>query len=124
MMRTRSSGPLLLCDNKHMKKALTFLISFAVPASALAATLSNPLGYDTLYEFLIAILNLVAFIAFPVLVLFIVYVGFMFVSAQGDAEKLKKAKSYLFWALVGALLVLGGKALALAIQATVEELSR
>lgn len=111
-----------------MNKIIAFAVPFAIPLSVFAAcepgTLCNPLAFDTLYEFLIAILNLVAFIAFPVLVLFIIYVGFLFVSAQGDTEKLKKAKSYLFWALVGALLVLGGKALALAIQATVDQLSR
>jgi hypothetical protein len=107
-----------------MKKFIVYAVPFLFPLSVFAVELTNPLAYNTLYEFLIAILNLVAFIAFPVLVLFLVYVGFLFVQAQGDPAKLKTARSNLMWALVGALLVLGGKALALGIQATVDQLSR
>ena len=107
-----------------MKRAIAFLLPFALPLSAFAAELLNPLYYTSLYDFLIAILNLVALIAFPVLVLFLIYIGFLFVQAEGDPAKLKTARGFFFWAIVGALLVLGGKALAIAIQATVADLSQ
>jgi len=111
-----------------MKKIAAFLVPFLFPLAALSATgtltgtLNNPLGFDTLYDFLIAVLNVVIAIAFPAIVLFLVWIGFKFVTAQGNAEELKKVRGYFLWAIVGALLVLGARVLAEAIRATVEQL--
>ena len=121
-----------------MKHVLTFL-AFAIPAvlvpsfavaalctgagsGAGAGGLSNPICTTSISEFLANMLKLVAQIAFPVVVLFMVYVGFLFVSSQGNPEKIKEARNYFFWAVVGALLVLGAEALSLAIKATVDQL--
>lgn len=110
-----------------MKKTAAFLIPFLFPLAAVAATcqpgtLCNPLGFNTLYDFLIAVLNVVIAIAFPAIVLFLVWIGFKFVTAQGNADELKKVRGYFLWAIVGALLVLGARVLAEAIRATVEQL--
>lgn len=88
--------------------------------------LQNPLRFDSLYEFLNGVLELAIAIGFPIIVLFIVYIGFRFVqaSATGDAEGLKKARENIWYAILGALILLGAQALSLAIQATVEGLSR
>lgn len=103
-------------------RTLAFVVPFLfIPAFAFAA-LTNPIGTTDLYQFLQNLLKLVAQIAFPVIVLFMVYIGFLFVTAQGKPEALKKAREYFFWAIVGALLVLGAYALSLAIQATVNQL--
>ena len=101
---------------------LGILIVVGLPAVALAAELYNPIGTKDLATFLANLLKLVVQIAFPIVVLFIVYVGFLFVSSQGNPEKLKEAKAYFFWAVVGALLVLGAEALSRAIKATVSQL--
>jgi len=53
----------------------------------------------------------------------IVHSGILFVAAQGNPEKLSRAKSALVWVLIGALVILGSKALAHAIEATVAELT-
>lgn len=88
--------------------------------------LENPIRFDTIYQFLDGLLGLVVAIGFPVIVLFIVYIGFTFVqaSATGKTDDLKKAKDNLWYALIGALILLGAQALSLAIQGTVEGLSR
>lgn len=88
--------------------------------------LCNPIRFDTIYEFLDGLLGLVIAIGFPVIVLFIVYIGFRFVqaSATGAEQELKDAKKNLWYALIGALILLGAQALSLAIQGTVEGLSR
>lgn len=88
--------------------------------------LQNPIRFDSIYEFLDGLLGLVIAIGFPVIVLFIVYIGFTFVqaSATGKTEDLKKAKENLMYAFIGALILLGAQALSLAIQGTVEGLSR
>jgi len=112
-----------------LRRAYLFILPLAVPGLAYAAAstdgkLDNPLRAETLTAFLADLLSLVAQIAFPIIVLFIVYVGFRFVqhSATGDAEGLKEDRKYLFWAIVGALIVLGAQALSIAICGTVQQL--
>ena len=89
----------------------------------LSGSFDNPLACKTLYECLVSVLNIVIYVLFPFIVLMIVYTGFLFVVAQGKPEKLSRAKSALVWVLIGALVILGSKALALAIEATVAELT-
>jgi hypothetical protein len=83
---------------------------------------TNPLQFNTLSEFLVAILNAVILIVFPFIVLLLVYAGFQFVVAQGKPEAISKAKNAFLWTLIGALVVLGAKALSIAICATVDEI--
>ncbi len=105
-----------------MKKVLMFAVTFFVPVVVYAAMLTNPIHTTDLSAFLAKILQVVAIIAGPIIVLFLVYVGFLFVSSQGNPEKLKEAKNYFFWAIVGALLVLGAEALSIAISRTIAQL--
>ncbi|MGM0629327.1 MAG: hypothetical protein ACQESA_02785 [Patescibacteria group bacterium] len=53
----------------------------------------------------------------------IVYSGFLFVTAQGNPEKLTKARSAFIWAVIGGLVILGSWAIAQAIEATVDEIT-
>ncbi len=82
----------------------------------------NPIQYDTIEDFLIAVLNAVVLILFPIIVLMLVYCGFAFIAARGNETKIKEARRIFFWTLIGGLIVLGAKALALAIAATVSEI--
>jgi len=112
-----------------MKKYLLMLVPVLLPVLVYANgvcnpwELCNPLGFDSVAGFLTAILNAVITIAFPIIILFIVFIGFRFIAAQGKPEEITKVKTYLFWAIVGALIVLGAQALSLAIQGTVQGLS-
>lgn len=83
----------------------------------------NPLQFDTLPDFLYAILNIAIVIMFPIVVLMIVYTGYLFLAAQGNPNKLEEAKRALLWTVIGGLIVLGSYALALGIQATVNSLT-
>lgn len=104
---------------RHTVLALTVFVPTLVFAES---SLQNPLGFDSLTDFLRKLLELVALIGFPLIVLFIVYIGFQFIAAEGNPEKLSKVRKLFFWALVGALIVLGAQALAIAIQGTVDQL--
>lgn len=84
--------------------------------------LQNPLKYGTFPQFLAAVLDVIATLALPFLVLFFVFIGFKFVLAQGKPEELTKVKQYFMWALVGALLILGASILARALEGTVEQI--
>lgn len=88
-------------------------------------TLTDPLGAAgaSLSSFLNAILDLAIQIGSVVVILMLVYVGFLFVVAQGNETKLTEARKALLWTVVGALILLGAKAIAIGIQATVEALS-
>lgn len=69
-----------------------------------------------------AILDGVVEIGTIILTLALVYVGFLFVVAQGNEEKLKNARGALMWTVIGGLVLLGAKAIGLAIQATASNL--
>lgn len=85
--------------------------------------LINPLKSGTsLSGFLDNILNFVIEIGTIVIILMIVYVGFMFVTAQGSDSKLTTARQALLWTVIGALILLGAKAIALGIESTVKAL--
>jgi amino acid transporter len=110
-----------------MRKAFFHIVSFLLlltPYIAGAKALENPLGYDDLGVFFERLLDLVVLIGFPVIVLFMVFIGFKFIQAEGNAEQLKKLRGQFFWALIGALLVLGAQALLIAIRGTVADLKQ
>jgi|SRR3989344_2017323 len=87
-------------------------------------SLFNPLGNNANLDTLLAsILAFVVRIGAVVVVLMLVYVGFLFVTARGNESSLTTAKAALLWTVVGALILLGAQAIAIAIRATVQAIS-
>lgn len=84
-----------------------------------AGVYSNPTPWNTVAEFIAAALEIALEIGVLVLVVMIIYSGFMFVTSHGNAEKLKKAKHSLTWAIIGGALILGAWALSVAINETI-----
>ncbi len=84
----------------------------------------NPLknDYNTIPNFINAILKIVMAVGYPLLVLAIVYVGFLFVWARGSEDKLTKAKEAFFWVVIGGLIILGATVISATIQSTVTQL--
>ncbi len=84
----------------------------------------NPLGNSVtdLPSFIVKIINFVLMIGIPIVTLAIIYSGFLFVTAQGNSEKLKSAKQTFLYTLVGAALLLGSLAIAEAIKGTIKEI--
>lgn len=96
------------------------------PSSVTGPSISllNPLGAGTsIPKLLDDLLQFVITIGTIVVVLMVIYIGFLFVAAQGNKDKLQKTREMLLWTLVGALVLLGAKAIALGIQATVAAIS-
>ena len=88
--------------------------------------INNPLG-DSIKDipsFIRAIINIVLTIGVPIVVLAIIYAGFLFVTAQGNEEKLKTAKKTFMYTIIGATILLGAFVIANAIRGTVEEIRR
>lgn len=81
--------------------------------------LHNPIPADSLEEFIATILKGVIKVGIPLVVIMIIYSGFLFVTALGNTEKLSKAKDALLWSVVGAAVLLGSWAIAELIVDTV-----
>ena len=110
---------------EHIKTHIfLFLLSF--PTLSLGSgTLENPLIFgreddsNGVAELLVAILNIVQIIAVPILVFFVIYAGFIYVTARGNPETIQKANKALVYALIGAVIVLGAQAISTILQSTV-----
>ena len=88
-------------------------------------TLDNPLGnkINNLPSFIYMILDIVFQIGAIFSVLAIIYVGFLFVSARGDPEKLKTARTAFLYTVIGIALLLGGRLIASVICSTIGQVS-
>jgi hypothetical protein len=84
--------------------------------------LTNPLNAPDLVSLFNEILSYVIEIGSIVLVLMIILVGFQYVTARGNPESVSKAHKSLLWTIIGGAILLGAKALALVIVATVSGL--
>jgi hypothetical protein len=97
--------------------------STTAPGVTVTTGIKNPLSAEfgsDIPHFITSIVNFVLLIGIPIIALAIIYSGFLFVMAQGNAEKLSKAKKTLLYTLIGAALLLGAFVVAHAIEGTVD----
>ena len=88
---------------------------FLLPPVALATpTLNNPAPGAglTLQDFIMMLLNIMQAVLIPVVVVAIIYSGFLMVSAGGNEQNVTKARVVIVWTLVGAAIIMGAKAIA------------
>lgn len=86
-------------------------------------TLKNPISANNLNEFLAKLIDIALYLAVPVLVLAFIWVGFQFVIAQGNATKIAKAKSNLWYTLLGAAIVIGIKVIQTIVTGTIDTIA-
>ena len=77
----------------------------------LSYCLENPLRFNSLEGLIVGILNVLLVIAVPIIVFFIIFAGFSYVTAQGNPEKIKQASRSLTYAIIGGVLILGAVAI-------------
>ncbi len=89
------------------------------------AQLKNPLSdnFSTIPQFVSGALKVMVMVALPIITLFMVYSGFLFVFAQGNQEQLSKAKTNFVYVVIGAILILGAWVFASLIGGTIKELT-
>ena len=98
------------------------ILSLAMPLFANAASYSLnyknllKLNCDTIPACLELIFRAARDIAFPIAVIFILWSGFLFVSAGGNPEKIKTARTTLLWAIIGLVVVTGAWTLSVAFK--------
>jgi hypothetical protein len=74
--------------------------------------LKNPLKVGSIEGLLVAILNVVIVIAVPIVVFFIIYAGFLYVTAKGNASQIEQATRALLYAVIGGVVIIGSVAIA------------
>lgn len=77
-----------------------------------AVQLENPLEVTTIEGLLVAILNILIIIAIPLIVFYIIYAGFLYVTARGNAAQVEQATRALTYAIIGGVLIIGAVAIA------------
>ncbi len=109
----------------RFKKLLIFTVvtvfNFGLAPFAFA-DLKNPLNSPTFAGLIENVAKIVAQIGFPIAAIAIIYAGFLFVTAGGNEEKLKKAKTTFLWSIIGTALLLGAWAIAEAIKSFITTL--
>ncbi len=101
-----------------------FVLFVVVHADSSSPALDNPLSGNikTLPQFLAFSLKALVKIALPIISVFIVYSGFLFVTAQGNSEKISTARYNFLYVIIGSVLILGAWILANIIGGTVTQL--
>lgn len=104
--------------------SFVFILLFCVYStnSSAATTIRNPLGDENtdVKDLLIRIMNLVATAGGVVVVLFIIYSGFKFVTAGDSDSDRTKAKDMFYYTVIGGAILLGADVIANVVVNTVK----
>jgi len=89
---------------------LSLILIKSVLGETTTITIPNPLGetsdVNTLIDKILDFLIKIALVLTPIIV---VYAGFLYITAGGNEEKIKRANKVLIWALIGLAVVLIAK---------------
>ncbi len=111
-----------------IKKILSIGSAYLIPAVVMAdqivINIPNPAGKnDNLIKIIQAVLdNIVLPIGAVLVVMYIIYAGFTFITAQGKPKEIEDAKRRFLWSLIGAAILLGASAISQAVQATLSNI--
>lgn len=83
--------------------------------------IKNPFGdkTTTLSQVILNVVSIVRILLIMMAVLYLIYAGFMFVTARGEPGKIKKARNALLWGFVGIALILAAQVIVTTLQNTV-----
>jgi hypothetical protein len=90
---------------------VAFLLPRATEAAGFQFNVANQIKVGTVEDLLVALLNIFIIIATPIIVLFIIYAGFLYVTAQGNSQQVEQATRALTYSIIGGVMVLGAVAI-------------
>ena len=105
---TTSGQPIVLCN--------------PIGSTPNAPSCSGTGGISNIVDFLKKLIDIAIMLGIPVAVLFIIYSGFLFVTAQGNPAKLAAARKALLAAIIGTAILLAAWVIATAIKGTIDAL--
>lgn len=113
---------------KYKSIGISFLATiFMMPMIVSAQTptiikFQSPIASKSVAEVLTKFFEILVQIGAVAVTLAIVYAGFLFVVARGNPEQLSKAKTTLYWTIIGAMILLGAQVIASVIQNSIKGL--
>jgi hypothetical protein len=87
-----------------------------------AGELLNPLSSPDILCFFVKIMDIILVFALPIIVFFIMYGGYMLVTAQGESGKIESGRNTILWAIIGGVIIFGAELILMIISRTVETL--
>ena len=88
-----------------------------------SSVITNPIGINDISGLFDLILSIVITLAIPLIAVMIVYAGFLYLTAQGNTDKISKAHTALLYTVIGAAIILGSFVIKGAIQGTITNLN-
>ncbi len=104
---------------KTFSKALflTLVLTAAAAHAQTSVALPNPLGgVSTIGDLLNKIIDALILFASPVVVVIVMYAGYLFLSARDEPEKITQARNTILYAMLGYGIILIAKGIGLIIQ--------
>lgn len=111
---------------KHWRIITASIVAFAPIAIVAAFTqYENPLGCKivTIAEFVKAVITIIVKIGIPLGAIFLIWAGFLFLTAQGDEGKLATAKKTFIWSCIGLGVLLGAWVFAVGVEGIIKNMS-
>lgn len=90
---------------------VAFLLLPIITHAEFAFNVKSFISPTSIEGLLVAILNIFIVLSIPIIVLFIIYAGFLYVTARGNAQQVETATRALTYAVIGAVIIIGAVAL-------------
>lgn len=99
--------------------SLVFVLLFGTGSQCFAWHIPNPIKCEDIPCVIYTVADLIFYIALAIVPLMIIIGGIMFLIAAGDPQKVNKAKSLLFWSVVGLSILLLAQAIAAVVESII-----
>ena len=86
-----------------------------------SVTLTNPLIFGSVQGLITAFVRALIVLLIPVVVFFIIYAGFQYVTGRGNPSSIADASKALLYAVIGGVIILGSFAILSIVENTVNE---
>ncbi|MDO8523219.1 MAG: TrbC/VirB2 family protein [bacterium] len=108
----------------NLSRAVYAILALGLGAlNAYAFDFENPIKANDFGTVVQAIAGLMLKIGIPVATIFLLYAGFLFVTARGDETKLKTAKEVFWYTVIGTAIIVGASVIASAVVNFAKNLS-
>lgn len=90
---------------------LPALLLLPIGVQAQSQSFNNPITFTDIQDLLAAVLNVAIVISIPIVVFFLIYSGFLYVTARGNAEQVQQAGRSLLYGIIGGVIIVGSVAI-------------
>lgn len=96
--------------------SLFIILYFTTALPTLAVVFANPIKYGTIPQVINAIINFIMIVSIPLLAGVVIYGGLLMITSSGEPEKFNNGWKTILFAVVGFIVILLAKGIALAVN--------